>query len=225
MKIKTLIADDEYSGRCTLELLLKALIPDNISLQIHLASTLEETSNLLNEHYFDIIFLDINFKGVSSFQILQLVPQETKIIFVTAYSEHAIQAIRNNAFDYLLKPVKEQELADCLDRFYQMHPTKIAFKQIQIKDKGYTRWLKTSAISHVRGQGPYSVIFYDNEQITVAKTLKSLSLDLNENFVRIHKSFLVNRKFVKAFQRDQLILNNQICLPISRNGVKNLDAS
>lgn len=222
MRIKTLIADDEYSGRCTMELLLKGLIPDAKSLQIHLATTLEETSALLDHHHFDLIFLDINFKGVSSFEILKNIPKETKIIFVTAYSEHAIEAIRKNAFDYILKPVKEQELADCLDRFFTLQQSLPPFHHLQIREKGFTKWIKTSEISHIRGQGPYSVIF-SSEQITVAKTLKTLMIDLGDDFVRIHKSFLVNKKFVKAFQRNQLILTNLICLPISRTGLKNLD--
>ena len=222
MRIKTLIADDEYSGRCTLELLLKGLIPDAKSLQIHLATTLEETSALIDQHHFDLIFLDINFKGVSSFEILKNIPKETKIIFVTAYSEHAIEAIRKNAFDYILKPVKEQELANCLDRFFTLQQSLPPFNHLQIREKGFTKWVKTSEISHIRGQGPYSVIF-SSEQITVAKTLKTLMIELGDDFVRIHKSFLVNKKFVKAFQRNQLILTNLTCLPISRTGLKNLD--
>ena len=152
-----------------------------------------------------------------------MVPKASRLVFVTAYGEHVIKAIRKNAFDYLLKPVKEEELSNCLQRFFETQGENVPADLIQIREKGYTRWLKLDEISHVKGQGPYAQIFIGHEQLTIAKTLKSLAPELGEDFIRIHKSFLVNRKFIKAFQRDQLILTNQVCLPVSRNGMKNLD--
>jgi two-component system response regulator AlgR len=223
LKIRLLIADDEYSGRYTLDLLLRKLLSERKDIHVDIVSSLDEVSARLKDHFYDLIFLDINFKGVSAFEIVELIPKASRLVFVTAYGEHVIKAIRKNAFDYLLKPVKEEELSNCLQRFFETQGENVPADLIQIREKGYTRWLKLDEISHVKGQGPYAQIFIGHEQLTIAKTLKSLAPELGEDFIRIHKSFLVNRKFIKAFQRDQLILTNQVCLPVSRNGMKNLD--
>jgi two-component system LytT family response regulator len=223
MKIKLLIADDEYSGRFILEMLLRKEMAINQNFEIDVVASLEEVVKQINSTFYDIIFLDINFKGESSFEIVDLIPKASKIVFVTAYGEHVINALRKSAFDYLLKPVKIEELSNCLNRYFSSIKELDLTAQIQIKEKGFTRWIQINEISHLRGQGPYAHIFVNNEQITVARTLKSLMPELGNNFIRIHKSYLVNRKFIKAFQHDQIILINQVCLPISRTGLKNLD--
>lgn len=222
MKSRILVSDDEISGRVTMEILLKKMMGRR-PYQLDMASTLDETKDRISENYYDIIFLDIKFKNSSSFDILDRIPRGTKIVFVTAYSEHAIHAIRSNAFDYLLKPVKEEELGACLDRFYAAMAAQIIGGVIQIREKGFTRWFKLSEIIHVRGNGPYSLIHTTQEQITTARTLKSLIPDLGKDFIRIHKSHVVNRNYIKGFLKDQLVLTNHTCLPISRNGIKNLN--
>ncbi len=224
LKTRLLIADDEYSGRYTLDLLLRKLLAERKDIHVDIVSSLEEVSACLTDHFYDLIFLDINFKGVSAFEIVDQVPGASKLVFVTAYGEHVIRAIRKNAFAYLMKPVKEEELSNCLNRFFETRFEPSHTDLLQIREKGYTRWLKLGEISHIKGHGPYSHIFMGVEQLTIARTLKSLMPELGEDFIRIHKSFLVNRKYIRAFQRDQLILTNQICLPVSRNGMKNLDS-
>lgn len=223
MQTRILISDDEYSGRVTMEILLKKLMY-NRSFHYEVASSLDETKEMLKKHQYDLIFLDINFKGVSSFSIIDEIPKETKLVFVTAYSEHAIDAIRSSAFDYLMKPLKETELSACLNRYFSLINPPGSSATIPVREKGFTRLYKISDITHVKGNGPYSTLFTKQEQITTARTLKSLIPDLGQNFVRIHKSYLVNRNFIKGFQKDQIFLIHNICLPISRTGLKNLSS-
>jgi len=223
MKINLLIADDELSGRSTLELLVRKELPDGENIHIDIVASLDDVVKKIKENNYELIFLDINFKGKSSFEIVELIPKSTKVVFVTAYAEHVIKALRSNAFDYLLKPVKQEELSNCLKRYYDNRLDFEVNEILQIREKGFNRRIQIKEISHIKGQGPYSHIFVDNEQITVARTLKSILPELGNNFIRIHKSYLVNRAFIKAFQYNQLILTNKICLPVSRNGIKNLD--
>lgn len=223
MPTRMLISDDELSGRVTMEILLKKLM-FNRFFHFDVASSLDETKALLSQHHYDLIFLDINFKGLSSFTIIDEIPKTSKIIFVTAYSEHAIQAIRSNAFDYLMKPIKEMELSACLNRYFSMINTPDSSAMIPIREKGFTRLYKISDITHVKGNGPYSTLFTSKEQITTVRTLKSLLPELGQGFVRTHKSYLVNRNFIKGFKKNQIFLNHNICLPISRTGLKNLSS-
>lgn len=223
MKINLLIADDELSGRSTLELLVRKELPNGENIHIDIVASLDDVVKNIKENNYELIFLDINFKGKSSFEIVELIPKSTKVVFVTAYAEHVIKALRSNAFDYLLKPVKQEELSNCLKRYFDNRLDFEANEILQIREKGFNRRIQIKDISHIKGQGPYCHIFVNKEQITIARTLKSILPELGNNFIRIHKSYLVNRAFIKAFQYNQLILTNKICLPVSRNGIKNLD--
>ena len=109
VKYKILIVDDEESGRKKLQILLQKLFWAYIE-NISLAKDYKSASEKLIKEKFDIVFLDINLNGKSSFDLIAQIPQQPKIIFVTAYSEFMLQALREKAFDYLVKPVKEDEL-------------------------------------------------------------------------------------------------------------------
>jgi len=93
---------------------------------------------------------------------------------------------------------------------------------IHIKQRGLTRILKTAEIIYVEGDGPYSTIHLKDESCTTARTLKSLIPELGDKFVRIHKTYVVNRDYIKGFVNNKLTLTNDQNLPISRTGIKNI---
>jgi DNA-binding LytR/AlgR family response regulator len=222
-KYNILIVDDEESGRTTLKILLEKEFWAYTS-SIQLGRSFEETKEKILANRFDIIFLDINLKGLSAFDLLSFIPNTTKIIFVTAYSEFAIPALRKKAFDYILKPIKRDELISCMQRLLIDTTTWSSSETLHIKEKGLTKILKLSEIIYIKGNGPYSTFWVDKENYTTSKTLKSILTELGDSFVRIHKSYVVNRFFVKGYNKEKLYLLNNICLPVSRSGLKNLSA-
>lgn len=221
MKYKILIVDDEESGRKTLQILLPKLFWAYIE-NISLAKDYKSASEKLIKEKFDIVFLDINLNGKSSFDLIAQIPQQPKIIFVTAYSEFMLQALREKAFDYLVKPVKEDELKNCLERITKDQQENDLQNSILIKSKGITRIITFNDILYIEGDGPYSIFHLKDEKIKTAKTLKSILPDLHKNFVRVHKSYVVNRTYIKGFTMDKLTLYNEKCLPVSRTGFKTL---
>jgi DNA-binding LytR/AlgR family response regulator len=82
--------------------------------------------------------------------------------------------------------------------------------------------VEISKIIFIKGDGPYSIIHMANEKHTVAKTIKTLATELPSDFVRIHKSYFINKKYLKGFAKGKVFLFDNICLPLSRNGSKNL---
>jgi two-component system LytT family response regulator len=221
MKYSILIVDDEFSGRTTLKILLEKHFWAHIN-TITFAKTFEEAKENIQESNFDLIFLDINLKGITAFELLPFIGNSTSVVFVTAYSEYMIQALRNKAFDYLVKPVKEEELRDCLLRFQKSTKIELKDEYIHIKQRGLTRILKTAEIIYVEGDGPYSTIHLKDDSCTTARTLKSLIPELGDNFVRIHKTYVVNRSYIKGFVNNKITLINDQTLPISRTGIKNI---
>ena len=221
MKYSILIVDDESSGRTTLKILLEKHFWAHID-TMTFAKTFEEARVRILEFNFDLIFLDINLKGITAFELLPFIGNSTSVVFVTAYSEYMIQALRNKAFDYLVKPVKEEELKDCLLRFQKATQIDLKDEYIHIKQRGLTRILKTAEIIYVEGDGPYSTIHLKDDSCTTARTLKSLIPELGDNFVRIHKTYVVNRSYIKGFVNNKITLINDQTLPISRTGIKNI---
>jgi len=220
-KYSIIIVDDEASGRNTLKILLDKHFQFYIE-SISFSKTYDEAKTNLESNKYDIAFLDINLQGKSSFDLLNLIPDATFVVFVTAYSEFMIQALRNKAFDYLVKPIKEEDLKDCLNRLQITTSQETNRSVLRIRANGLTRMIKTANLLYIEGDGPYSIICMKEERITVARTLKSLVMELGEDFTRIHKTYLVNRNYIKGINGNELILINNQKLPISRTGLKNI---
>ena len=143
------------------------------------------------------------------------------MIFVTAFSEYAIKALREKAFDYLLKPINPAELKACIRRYERAVQEKDGSQYLLIKDQGFTTPIHFDEILFIEAAGPYSKIFLLNGvEYTTAKTLKNLTELTGENFVRIHKSYAVNKDGIKSFKKDNVITITNISLPVSRVGAK-----
>jgi two-component system, LytTR family, response regulator len=139
---------------------------------------------------------------------------------VTAYSEYAIRALREKAYDYLLKPIQPTELMDCIKRF-EAETRKQPGRFLLVKQQGFTVPVALNEIVYLEAKGPYSKIFLvNNNQYLMSKTLKILNDLLSNDFIRIHRSFLVNKAMVQSFKKDNLITTTNVCLPVSRLGSK-----
>jgi len=222
LKYSVHIIEDEYSGRKALSILLEKSFSEHIE-SMTFSRTLAEAQQSLENQPSDIIFLDINLNGRSSFELVHLIPTTSRIVFVTAYSSFMLNAIRARAFDYLVKPIKEQELIDCLNRIKNDKSTPDKSKYLVFRNKGLAARIAQHDILYIEANGPYSVVNTDGKSFVTAKTLKKLSLEMDEDFIRIHKSYLVNKSFVKKYTKDSVILFNDTKLPISRSGLRNIE--
>ena len=223
MKLTALIVDDEHSGRTALSILLKKnhyyLFEKLIT-----ASSLEDAIAILAKETIHICFLDIQLHTKSGFELLPYLSVQTKVIFVTAFSEYAINAIREKAFDYLLKPLNPIELKNCINRYEKEYLTEENTSQyLTVKVQGATTPLRISDIEYIEAAGAYSSIHLtDSKNYTTAKTLKVMVDIVGSDFIRIHKTYLVNKAMVKSFKKDTLTTTKNTCLPVSRIGAKEL---
>src|SRR5665647_3125816 len=113
--IKAVIVDDEACFREMIQLLLEDYFPD-IYVSAH-AESVEEAVQAIEQQMPDLVFLDIEIKGGTSFHVLQkLKNRDFKLIFITAFNEFAIQAIKFSAIDYILKPINEFEFKAGVER-------------------------------------------------------------------------------------------------------------
>lgn len=220
MKLNALIVDDEHSGRVTLKILLHREFPLLFD-KIIPVSTLMEAIEKVRSGFFNICFLDIELGNKSGFELIPYLPADTKIIFVTAYSEYAIKAIKQQAFDYLLKPVAAIDLRTSVNRYQSLIKEENFNRHITVKVNGFSVPVPLREIHYIEAKGPYSKIHLANDvEYTTSKTLKTITQLVGSDFIRIHKSYTVNLSRIKSFNKDAILTTTNVCLPVSRLGAK-----
>lgn len=233
--LKAIIVDDERLARVNLKKLLEPHPEIDI---VGEAGSCERAVELINLHKPQLIFLDIQLSGETGFDLLEIIDNSIKIIFVTAYDEYAIRAFEVNAIDYLLKPVNPERLKVSIGRVINREKVqKSATKSYEYSDSIYvrlnnyaSRFIKISSITSIEPVGNYSkIITIEGKHCLVLKTLKQWQEELpDNNFVRIHRSSIINIEHVdhiekKSNTRQRAYLKNiPEPLDVSRRYAKNL---
>lgn len=233
--IKCFSIDDEQAAR---HLLMRILSMTGIDAQlIGEASQLKEGIELAQQLQPDIIFLDINMpveNGLMIHKYKSLLPENCEIVFVTAYDEFAINAIRLSAFDYLLKPIQLDDLTNCLQRYQQSVKEKINLnnrlnnldhnlhenqQHIVINGHNDTHFINIDDIQYLQADGMYSKIKLKDQTITTSKPIKYyVDLLPSDSFFRSHRSYLVNINWTlpKLNQNGDIVLKNNESIPLAR---------
>jgi two-component system LytT family response regulator len=237
---RALLIDDEPLARLELRRLLQAHPAVTISGE---GGTMAEARELLAHRDYDLVFLDIQLRGGSGFDLVERVHPGAQVVFVTAYDRFALRAFEVNALDYLLKPVTPARLAATLERLGAVRlpaaplpVAKDAENRLTAEDRvfvradGGTRFLAVNAICAIRSCENYSeLVLADGSTLLVLRTLKSWEQSLPETlFVRIHRQTIVNLSHVKAITRgdeEELLFTLDApgpALPASRRQVAEL---
>ncbi|MFV0589888.1 MAG: LytR/AlgR family response regulator transcription factor [Draconibacterium sp.] len=240
-----IIIDDEVNVQQALQLLLERYCPEiNICGAAGSASTGRELLKRFDVH---LIFLDISMPGENGFEFLSSIPKENyAIIFTTAYEEYALRAIKANAIDYLLKPIDPMELKEAvakatshldlrrqnemmqqtygesLENLAMQTSAGIDFpKRITVVEKFGFQIIDTEKIRYLEADANYCIIHISGlEKIVSSKSLGEFEKILDPTvFFRIHKSTIINMKYLKGFSSYQgayAILDDNTKLAISR---------
>ncbi|MDP4185411.1 MAG: LytTR family DNA-binding domain-containing protein [Bacteroidota bacterium] len=232
--ISAVIIDDETASRELLSMMLMNSFPQ-VSV-VGTGSNVSSAIDIIKLKKPNLILMDINLGDGDAFQVLQeLKGEDFRVIFVTAYNEFAMQAIKFSAIDYILKPVDEEEFKRGVEKAIKeigenQSPQVNAFlenmRTLQGKDKKVV--LKTSDSifivsinTIIRCASDYSyTTFYltSGETIVVSKTLKDIE-DLlgNYGFIRVQQSHLVNLQYVAQFSKREgsmLIMSDGSKIPV-----------
>ena len=213
---KCLIVDDEQVAHQILEQYI--LQTDSLTLVGKCRNALEAFAKL-EQQAIDLIFLDIEMPLVNGLTFLKTLSNPPQVIFTTAYSEYALQGYELNVVDYLLKPFSYERFSKAIAKVKQpVQPEEKEEGNLIIKEKGGLIKLPHSDIVYIEASKDYMKIVTGKQQYLVHVTMKSLEEDLpKEKFVRIHKSFIVAMQHIKMIKADNIILSDNVSLPLSIN--------
>jgi two-component system LytT family response regulator len=199
--MRALIIDDEAPARAALRGLLREC-PD-LTLAGE-ADTIEEGARRLGADDYDVVFLDVQLRGGTGFDLVPFVRPEARIIFITASDHHAVRAFEVNALDYLMKPVRPQRLGDALRRLSRPpfeSPSAAAPAVLTPRDSVYlrigngtTRFVALADLALIVSNENYSETHLaDGTRLLVRRTMKAWEDALPAtHFVRVHRTAIVN---------------------------------
>ncbi|MBP2830667.1 response regulator transcription factor [Aquimarina sp. U1-2] len=202
--IKCLIVDDEELARTLLKTYISRL--DFLEL-VGAAENVTEAINILHDSKIDLIFLDIQMPDVKGTDFAKMISSTSKIIFTTAYSEYALDGFELNALDYLLKPIAFERFLVAVNK--AQHSIEVQNPDFDITVKsGYDLYkLKVADILYIEGSSEYVTFYTADKKIMSYQTLKSLEELLpRHSFMRVHRSYIVNKKRVTALKGKDLIV-------------------
>ena len=185
-----------------------------------------EALEIINRFNPDIIFLDIEMPDISGIELLRKkITASALPVFITSHPEFALESYELDAFDYLMKPVSAERFATCALRlrdFYQMRVKAFAFDTEQesefiIIKQGYDKFkIPVRDIVYLEAMRDYTRITTATKQYLVLTTLNGILDKLPRDiFVRIHRSYIVNRKKVDAIQKNKITIQSQV-LPVGK---------
>lgn len=206
--LRALIVDDEALARSRLRTLLGDCTAPAATVMAEAAHAVQAI-DALRRDTFDLVLLDIRMPGADGITLAQAIaqlPRPPAVVFVTAHSEHAVQAFELEAVDYLTKPVRLERLQQALQKVERLTQAAIGLQpdlnaeHLIIQDRGRTERVPLAEVMYLKAELKY---------ITVRTAGKSYILDgsLNEleekypQFMRIHRNALVARRAVRALEK------------------------
>jgi two-component system LytT family response regulator len=241
-KLSALIVDDEENARIILNSLLEETFLFN---EIRLVQSVDAAYYELNRFDPDIVFLDIKMPGKDGFSFIQDLPKKhklNKIVFVTAYDQYAIKAIKNQAFDYLLKPVNRKELKQCVLRYIEKKNEETTIKKslktvesvdrltrIRVNTRTGTLFINPADILFCKAEGNYTTVCTGKKQHLCSMNLGKVTELLPKNgFIRMGRSYIVNFEYITVLDRKECTIllvrdGESVTVKIPRLHLKDLD--
>jgi DNA-binding LytR/AlgR family response regulator len=224
MKTRCLIVDDEPLARELIRGHIQKL--ENFEVVAECDNAMKAMDSL-RSHHVDLMFLDIKMPQMTGIDFLKTLKKPPKVIITTAFSQYALDGFELDVVDYLMKPVTFERFFKSINKFFQSSATDTveieggngineeAFIYVKENKKIIKIYLKE--IHFIEGLNEYIRIHTDNRRVVVKSSLHSIEERLpSEQFIRIHKSYIISIPRIRAFNATTIELENAK-LRIGRN--------
>ncbi|MFZ4724359.1 MAG: LytR/AlgR family response regulator transcription factor [Paludibacter sp.] len=221
MKIKCLAIDDEPLALKQLESYIEK-IPFFES--VAYCQSAFEAIEYLNNNDIDLMFVDINMPDINGMDFVKSLVERPQVIFTTAYSEYAMEGFQVDALDYILKPISYEVFLKSANKAKtwfernqkQAETIKTTPDYLFVKSEYKLIRILLADIKYIESANEYIQIHLINEQpVTTLIRLKAMEEQLPKNkFMRVHRSFIVNLDQVKVIERNRIIFDQKVYIPI-----------
>lgn len=235
--VTTLIADDEPLARQRLSALLAEIPWITIIGEVADGT---EAIRAVDELKPDLIFLDVVMPGCTGIEVLSRITHRPDVVFTTAYDRYAVAAFEARALDYLLKPFGRRRLVETLDRIRESIGAESAtdassvergraalvpdapLDWLFVRERGRVTPVNVQGVVRFEGADDYVTIYTTERQLLATLKLADLERMLPTNFVRIHRSHIVNLSMVESFVTEEgarftVVLRDRTRLAVSRD--------
>ena len=179
----------------------------------------------LREEPADLLFLDIQMPELSGLEFAHLLPQQTRIVFTTAFDRYALDGYKVNAVDYLLKPISYKDFMKTVNKVINLvnreHVCKILNqdKYIYVKSDYKLHRVMFDHILYIEGVKDYVKFYVENERKSILSLMNMKNLEdylPQPQFMRVHRSFIVNTQKISQIDRGRIVVND-IYIPVSES--------
>lgn len=224
-----LIIDDEPLARELIETYLEKL--QNFLVVASCKSAIE-ASGILAEKHIDLLFLDIEMPQLKGTDFFKNLTYKPAVIFTTAYRDYAVDGFELNAIDYLLKPIFFERFFSAIQKFLNSKKDKTPSIYNSKTDENNESIFVNKAkkqirvlfheVLYIESLKDYIKIHFNNETLLVKESISNFEKRIDDRFVRIHRSYIINKNKITAYTKHDVEINS-IEIPIGNSYKHNLE--
>jgi two-component system, LytTR family, response regulator len=229
-KLNCIIVDDDEIDRLMVHSFVKRF--ENLNL-LGVFESADYALIAINENEVDILFLDIDMPDLSGMELRKATKQVPVCVFITAHPEYAVESFELDTLDFIVKPIKFDRFSQTMQRieeFIEIKQKALLFESsiggdtIFIKEGHEQTKVKLHDILYLEALKDYTLIVTDKKRHCVLASIGNLLKEAHfQSFVRIHRSFAVQKQYVKKINVHDLQLNNDVIIPLGRSFKDNLN--
>lgn len=229
-KYTCIIIDDDEIDRLTVVSFAKKFPVLDI---LGVFESAEDALPFIDTTDLDILFLDIDMPGLSGIEFRKKALEVPVCIFITAHPEHAVESFEIETLDFIVKPLKLDRFAQTVSRIEEFMEIKLKASLFEASIGGDTIYIKEGheqtkvklhEILYLEALKDYTLIITNKKRHCVLSSIGNLlKEDHFQSFIRIHRSFAVQKQFIQKINSSEIILNNNITIPVGRSYKENLN--
>jgi len=229
-KYTCIIIDDDEIDRLTVVSFAKKFPVLDI---LGVFESAEEALPFIDTQNIDILFLDIDMPGLSGIEFRKKALEIPVCIFITAHPEHAVESFEIETLDFIVKPLKLDRFSQTVSRIEEFMEVKLKASLFEASIGGDTIYIKEGheqtkvklhEILYLEALKDYTLIITNKKRHCVLSSIGNLlKEDHFQSFIRIHRSFAVQKQFIQKVNSSEIILNNDIAIPVGRSYKENLN--
>ncbi|CAA9196064.1 Transcriptional regulatory protein YpdB [Flavobacterium bizetiae] len=229
-KYTCIIVDDDEIDRLTVLSFAKKFPVLDI---LGVFESAEDALLFIDEQKVDILFLDIDMPGLNGIEFRKKALEIPVCIFITAHPEHAVESFEIETLDFIVKPLKLDRFSQTVSRIEEFMEIKLKASLFEASIGGDTIYIKEGheqtkvklhEILYLEALKDYTLVITDKKRHCVLSSIGNLlKEDHFQSFIRIHRSYAVQKQFIQKINSTEIILNNNVAIPIGRSYKENLN--